>query len=82
MVVTTKTPNVEVVPGAVLAHQYLVLPMVSRQVAVREKHAWPITARENVLASLKASEEDVFPIRYQLKSLVSGETRARDGQVE
>ena len=82
MVVTTARDPVEISPGALLLDSYVVLPTVSRHVAIKENYAWSLAERRKVLEALDASESKIFPLTYRLKVAISGESVQRTGVVD
>lgn len=81
MTVTTAQKEAEIRPGAVIAEKYLVLPAVSREVAVRVGYTWSLKDRDALLEALASKEADVFPIRYRLTAVIAGEESVREGSI-
>ena len=81
MTVTTAQKKAEIRPGAVIAGEYFVLPVVSRQVATRKDYAWSLKAREALVEGLASKELEVFPIHYRLTVLITGEKLVREGRI-
>ncbi len=82
MVVATAGTNIEIRPGAIISGRYSVLPMVSREIAEREGCTWSVEDRDRLVDALNAGEVEVFPLKYRLKAVISGETLPRTGVVE
>jgi hypothetical protein len=81
MTLTTAQKEAEIRSGAVISGKYLVLPAVSREVAVRESYTWSLKERDVLLEALASKEADVFPIHYRLTALVAGEKSMREDSI-
>src|SRR5688572_27626420 len=82
MLVTTAVEPAEVKPGALVVPKYLTLPSVSRSIAIKQGFTWSLQERDRLFGILQLSEQDVFPIHYQLKALVASEEEFRNGVIE
>jgi len=82
MDVTTARGQVEICPGAVVGSiGYIVLPTVSRKLAVARKYDWSLRERDRFSQALGVQEADVFPLRYLLRVPVREEVSARGGVI-
>lgn len=82
MDVTTAKGPVEITPGVVVGSVgYIVLPTLSRKLAVARKYDWSLRDRDRLCHALAQPEAEVFPLRYSLRVLVRGEEAARVGVI-
>jgi hypothetical protein len=82
MEVSTAEGRVEIEPGAVIGKVgYRVLPHMSRKQAIRRNADSAIEDRDRLLSALGQPEEDVFPLRYELRVPVRGEKEVRVGGI-
>ncbi len=80
MTVSTANGTVDVQPGAVVGRfGYSVLPTISRALATHRRYSWSLAKRDRLLSALKAKENEVFPLRYQLRVSIRGENERRAG---
>ena len=78
MDITTARGQVKISPGAVVGSiGYLVLPSVSRKLAVARKYDWSVRERDRLCLALGVPEAEVFPLRYLLRIPVRGEVSSR-----
>ena len=82
MVVTTAEKPVDITPGAVIGKfGYANLPWLSRSDALKKNAPWQVETRESLLASLRETENQVFPIQYYLRVHIHGEKEKRHGTI-
>ena len=83
MDVTTAGGQVDISAGAVVGSVgYIVLPTVSRKLAVKHSYDWSLRERDKLCQVLGVLEGDVFPLRYSLRVPVCGEASARVGVLQ
>jgi len=82
MIVTTTDGLIEISSGSIVGRGlYFVLPTISREEAIATKEDWSIKDREALGQALQLSEEDLFPLYYELRVRIRGEKANRKGTV-